>query len=448
MGWERLGRVVLVVAIAFLSLVGGAWLVLADAPPGRYLGDAYKAATALWAKKTHYLNRYTDTDLWRKARTTARGVTAYDPGRAYHGYTLYTSGDSARALLIDMHGRVVHQWRRPFSSVWHRGAAVEKPQPDNLIYMRKAHLFPNGDLLAIYIAAGDTPWGYGMVMLDSRSRVKWSYLQHTHHDFDVGPDGRVYALIQHISFTTLKGLAFLDHPHMEDSLAILSRDGRELQRISLLQALAASPYRRLLYAIPRFATADPLHSNAVQVIDVAHAAAFPYAKAGDVLVSLRTLGAVIVLDPASGKVVWELTGSWIGQHDPKLLPDGHLLMFDNFGNLGGAGISRVLEIDPINHAVVWNYRGDDRHPLDSEIRGAVQREPNGNTLITESDGGRLLEVTPKGRTVWEYVNPVRGEGKNDGYIPVVSWGHRVAAGALDPSFRQSLESRPNAEVSR
>ena len=34
----------------------------------------------------------------------------------------------------------------------------------------------------------------------------------------------------------------------------------------------------------------------------------------------------------------------------------------------------------------------------------AQRLPNGNTLITESDAGRVFEVTEGGDIVWEFVN--------------------------------------------
>jgi hypothetical protein len=32
----------------------------------------------------------------------------------------------------------------------------------------------------------------------------------------------------------------------------------------------------------------------------------------------------------------------------------------------------------------------------------MQRLPNGNTLICEADPGRVFEVTPAGKVVWEY----------------------------------------------
>jgi hypothetical protein len=67
------------------------------------------------------------------------------------------------------------------------------------------------------------------------------------------------------------------------------------------------------------------------------------------------------------------------------------------------------------------------------VRSAQERLANGNTLITESEGGRLFEVTPEGEIVWEYLNPVRG-GEDGELIAVVSWGQRIDPAALDPEF--------------
>ena len=41
----------------------------------------------------------------------------------------------------------------------------------------------------------------------------------------------------------------------------------------------------------------------------------------------------------------------------------------------------------------------------------AQELPSGNVLVTESDRGRVIEVTPGGEVVWEFLNPdVRGRG--------------------------------------
>jgi hypothetical protein len=193
----RGGLVVFVVAAAFLAFIAGAFAVILELPPSGALRTAYSAGQALIAQQTDYRD-VLQTDHWQKARTDARGVTVCED-TAFQGFTLYTSGDQAAARLIAMDGRVVHEWSRPYSEVWNDGAAVRSPQRDELIFWHKARLLPNGDLLALYEAAGDTPWGYGLVRLAPDSSVVWSYLQQAHHDLDVMPDGRILTLIHSIS---------------------------------------------------------------------------------------------------------------------------------------------------------------------------------------------------------------------------------------------------------
>jgi hypothetical protein len=57
--------------------------------------------------------------------------------------------------------------------------------------------------------------------------------------------------------------------------------------------------------------------------------------------------------------------------------------------------------------MVWNYRDEDNDNVIfySCFMSGCQRLPNGNTLITESNYGRIFEVHRKGEIVWEYVNP-------------------------------------------
>jgi hypothetical protein len=45
----------------------------------------------------------------------------------------------------------------------------------------------------------------------------------------------------------------------------------------------------------------------------------------------------------------------------------------------------------------------------SPFISSAQRLHNGNTLITEGSGGRLIEVTSDYRIVWEYISPHFGQ---------------------------------------
>ena len=93
----------------------------------------------------------------------------------------------------------------------------------------------------------------------------------------------------------------------------------------------------------------------------------------------------------------------------------------------------MIEFDPHTEGIVWQYAGDAAQPFYSGVRSAQERLVNGNTLITESEGGRLFEVTPAGEIVWEYRNPARG-GEDEPMIAVVSWGQRIDPATLDPAF--------------
>jgi outer membrane protein assembly factor BamB len=114
-----------------------------------------------------------------------------------------------------------------------------------------------------------------------------------------------------------------------------------------------------------------------------------------------------------------------------------MLLFDNYGNLSGNGYSRVIEFDPLTSRIVWSYEGKPGDMFQSGKRSGQQRLPNGNTLITESDAGRIIEVTASGEIVWEFINPVRS-GEGDSLIPVISTGERFAAESLKDSFRERL----------
>jgi hypothetical protein len=77
----------------------------------------------------------------------------------------------------------------------------------------------------------------------------------------------------------------------------------------------------------------------------------------------------------------------------------------------------VIEIDPIEMKIVWEYDANKAGSRDlakfySDYVSSAQRLPNGNTLITEGAFGRLFEVTPEYETVWEYISPYYQEKEN------------------------------------
>jgi len=63
----------------------------------------------------------------------------------------------------------------------------------------------------------------------------------------------------------------------------------------------------------------------------------------------------------------------------------------------------------LSNQIVWFWYSKASHGMFSHIGGSVQRLANGNTLICADTEGHVIEVTPAGEAVWEYINPVASD---------------------------------------
>lgn len=107
---------------------------------------------------------------------------------------------------------------------------------------------------------------------------------------------------------------------------------------------------------------------------------------------------------------------WIGEGIPG---EGNILVFNNGDRFSGRAYSSVDEIaTPIEadgsyvlvagqpygpDDLTWSYTADPATDLFADHVSGSQRLANGNTLITDGPGGKLIEVASSGEVVWEYV---------------------------------------------
>jgi len=328
-------------------------------------------------------------------------VTIYNEEKAYNGVNFYTSGHGCEALLVDMYGKVLHRWSYDYDKLWPQ-LKVSRNAAGKWKW-RRAHLFPNGDILAIHE-------GIGMIKLDKDSNLLWEYSGRAHHDMQVMEDGSIYVLTRRAMVVPRINEEF---PVMDDFITHLSPDGKELKQVSVLESLENANEEDLLSRMPK--RRELFHTNSIEILDGRLAETIPAFKKGNVFISILKLDTIAVIDLEEEKVVWTMEGDFKKQHHPTILENGNLLLFDN---LGGGTKSNVYEFDPISRRTVWLYQGTDDHPFYSRTCGSCYRLPNGNTLICESDGGRAFEITQDKAIVWEYFNPNRG-GENDEYIAIL-----------------------------
>jgi hypothetical protein len=418
------------------SLVGGGLLLVQlgmllaalDSPIYHVTRDGVAAARAMIEQNQLSSYRW-PAHLWNETRHIGGGVARYDVDAALPGWTAYSSGHDSVVIVVDGAGEEVHRWHAPYSQVFDSGAAVWRGIPDHCIFIRKFHIDANGDILVQYETPVSSPNGCGLAKLDRDGNVLWTYDRFAHHDFDVGDDGTIYALTHDIRDEPHPGFVHLGSPIIEDKVAVLSAEGRELATFSLFDALADTAFDRPVVTL-RDHHGDIFHSNTVKVVSEEFAAHYDEVRAGDLMVCLRNLNLVVAVSRDSGRAVWGTSGPWHFPHDPDLLDNGHILIFDNCHTLGAEAISRVIEFDPATSDIVWSYsHSDATQPLVSQIRSNQQLLANGNVLITESDHGRLLEVTPSCEVAWEFLNPHRG-GDQQELTAVVSGGTRYTSSEL------------------
>lgn len=342
----------------------------------------------------------------------AQKKVTWDKDLADNGYTLLTVRYASDVLLVDMQGNIVHRWHVPYYSIWDRSS---RRADEDWIYMEKALAFTNGDLLVTYTAANDTPYGYGIAKIDKDAKLIWKYNGNTHHDITIDPDtGNIVALTQRFTKKGEKPYEVIPFPTLEDFAVILSPDGNELDRISILDAFYHSPYRLLLNDYNKNELDwDRTHTNSVEVLSVAMAAHFPQFAPGQILISLRNIDTIAVLDPKTRRIVWAFNGIWRGQHSPQFLANGHILLLDNKGHVENHKIySRVLEFNPTTLGVEWSYPITKEQYFFTDSFGRVQRLENGNTLVTDAMNGHILEVTAEGKQAWEYRIPLLSRRSN------------------------------------
>ena len=336
------------------------------------------------------------------------GVTVYKPEKCYNGYTIFCRDWGSVFYMIDMRGEVVHTWK-PANSTVHFG-----------------ELLPNGHLL--YSTADRTmEERRGMHELDWDGNEVWYYRCSVDHDARRLVNGNTLIHCrEEVIEPEIYGY-YADYGACYSPYFIEVTPEKEIvwewhapEHIKELEKLTGISFPR--------SRKDWAHNNNAQSLpDTTLGREDSRFKAGNLLFSFTALGPGIIgiIDRETGEIVWtwgpkELNGHRrSGQHNPTMLSNGHILIFDNGSR---RGYSMILELDPATSEIVWDYTASPRENFLSPGISNQQRLPNGNTLIDE--GGppgqrrpaRLFEVTEEREIVWEYVNPFYG--LTDGYTTI------------------------------
>lgn len=332
------------------------------------------------------------------------GVTINDPGVS-DGYAIIANGPVIYMLEPD--GTPVHSWT-PLTG-W---TYVTRP-------------LENGHML---VKTGIGGGNYAIVELDWDSNVVWQFNQppdgypadtQFHHDWVRLDNGNTLILAHY----TADIPAVSNRPTLEDFILEVSPTGEivwEWYTADHIDEFGFTQERRdMIYE----RGGDWAHLNSVSVIPDDNPHTDPRFASGNLILSYRYQG-IVVIDRGTDEIVWYKGDATVGQHEATMIPGdrpgaGNILTFDN----GWAGAwaydynryySRILEIDPINETIEYEYNAVASDLPDwtffSPSGSGVQRLPGGNTFICETTPGRIFEVDPAGTIVWEYISPFTNPG--------------------------------------
>ena len=194
---------------------------------------------------------------------------------------------------------------------------------------------------------------------------------------------------------------------------------------------------------------DPSHSNSIRELPANRWQNLGDARfrPGNILVSARNLNTIFIIDKLSGEVVWQYSADLDHQHEAAMVVEGRfgeglITVFNNgLKDLYGYRRSRIQAIDPTTKTVAWEYASE---YFFSPIGGTAQSLPGENILITSSHGGRVFEITPQGRIVWEWVppfKPMRVERLSYDHCPQLEELVRPVESAIKPQ-----EERPYVDI--
>ena len=357
---------------------------------------------------------------WSSHHST--GLIHYSPQNSYRGYTLLVTNSGFDARLIDMEGRICHTWHCDegisYGYLLDNGNLLLRTGP-----AAEETSFLNRPERSVVPGGGRTVAG-AVLELDWDNNVVWEYrYPFLHHDFQRLPNGNTLVLVW---------------KSMPEELAASVKGGYEAgsEKGQMLgdAVMEVTPggeivdeWRSWEHLSPEEDTICLLEGRK----EWTHQNCLNVTSDGSLLVSFRQTDTVGIVDRSTGEFSWKWgPGDISHQHNPTFLDNGHVLLFDNGPHRRGVCHSRIVEIDPVDNQIAWEYRGDPPISFFSYHISGADRLPNGNTLICEGAPGRIFEVTPTKDIVWEYISPFVGKsgdgvgGTASGFANSVFRAHR------------------------
>lgn len=336
------------------------------------------------------------------------------------------------AQIINRKGEILHSWPLPLDGLFRDVKGFTGHTQVGNFYPVGLQLMPDGSLIATFHGRNIYPYTAGIARIARDGKIMWKHIDHAHHWFVTGADGRTFAPVQLATKMDYFGDSDVEvrckTPVYDEGIRVYRADGTVEKTLLVIKALSEGGYHGLLYALRD--DCDPIHINSVDLVTPDIAAKLPGVEAGDLLVSLREPSAIAIMDKEDGHIKLIESGRTAAQHSAHFLPDGTVVAFDNKGGSRKAGGSRIARVNLVTgqaQTVFPQSNAGAVAPFYSTDGGHIMVSPDGKRImISSKDESRDIEIDAvTGKPLWTMthiadVGPFLAKDGNEAK-PVAAW---------------------------
>ena len=241
-----------------------------------------------------------------------------------------------------------------------------------------------------------------------------------HHSAEEDRDGNIWVCVGYYPYKIDKRYVGDEvGKYRDDGVRKISPDGEVLFDKSVSELLIENKMEYLLFGLGGWER-DPIHLNDIEPVNFDG----KYWKKGDVFLSLRNQSMVILYRPSTNEIIWKGAGEFFNQHDVDVLDSIRISIFDN--NFKYTKDKKKGLVDKHNRVVIYDFEKDEySYYLDKSLRkrrvrstrgGRSQILYDGDLIVEETHGGRLLYFNKDSSLRWSYLNRA-----NDDFVYNLGW---------------------------
>jgi hypothetical protein len=313
-------------------------------------------------------------------------------------------------ILSLLDGKVLHSYAPNVDAINSRSEMksslidLERDRREAIYTMLHPMLTPTGGVISQHASP--------LVSIDRCSKIEWTIDGIFHHAIERDAGGNYWVGYRYPKSAQPN----VSKQFHDEALAQVSPSGKLLRLISVRGILSDNNLLRLIDTYGY--TDDPYHLNDIEPALVDG----KFWKAGDLFLSFRNFSGLVLFRPATGRVIWLRQGLTLAQHDIQILDDHRIAVFDNNARPGWPrfvvdGSNRIMIYDFIDNKISYPFDAVlAKEKVETPAQGRQIILANGDTVIEETEHGRILRLAPDGTVRWRYIS-----AQADGTRTILGW---------------------------